>query len=144
MQKTLILFKPDALERGVVGAILSRFETAGFQMEQCRLLRPPLPLLQEHYADLKDRHPSAFERTTRYYDGRPFLAMVLSAPNGITKARAMAGPTDPSKAPPGTIRGDFSSDTIERADAEGRATFNLIHASDSEASAAREMALWFS
>ena len=143
MQKTLILVKPDALERGLAGAILSRFEAAGFQIEDSRMVTPTLAHLQKHYEDLKERNAAAFTRTTRYYAGRKFLALALSAPNAIAKARAMAGPTDPSAAPAGTIRGDFSSDSIAMADAENRATANLLHAADSPASAEREIALWF-
>ncbi len=143
MQKTLILLKPDALERGLVGMILARFEAAGFQIEDSRMAQPTLATLQTHYADLKEKNLAAFERTTRYYAGRKFLALVLTAPNAIAKARAMAGPTDPSVASAGTIRGDFSSDSIAAADAGNRATANLLHASDSPASAEREIALWF-
>ena len=143
MQKTLILLKPDALERGLAGTILARFEAAGFQIEDSRVAQPTLATLQTHYADLKAKNLAAFERTTRCYAGRKFLALILTAPNAIAKARAMAGPTDPSVAPAGTIRGDFSSDSLTAADAANRATANLLHAADSPASAEREIALWF-
>ncbi len=142
MPQTLVLLKNDALERGLAGAILARFERAGLRIAECRLLRPSLALWQQHYADLKERNPSAFERSTRYLAGTPILALVLSGPNAVQKARAMVGSTDPLKAPPGTIRGDFSPDSIDLADAENRSTFNLVHAADSEASAQREIALW--
>lgn len=143
MQKTLILLKPDALERGLAGTILARFEDAGFQIEDCRLMRPTLAQLQKHYADLKTKNAVAFARTTRDYAGQKFLALILSAPNAIAKARLMTGPTDPSVAPAGTIRGDFSCDSIASADTENRATANLLHAADSPVSAQREITLWF-
>ena len=143
MQKTLILFKPDALERNVVGAILARFETAGLHLEDCRYLRPSESFLSRHYADLKIRHPRAFARAIAYLKDKPFVAAVLSGLNAVQKVRNLTGPTDCLNAPPGTIRGDYSSDGLALADVEDRATYNLIHASDSEESAAREIALWF-
>ncbi len=143
MQRTLILLKPDAIERGLAGAILARLEAACLRVEEARLVRPTLRQLQEHYAELKRRDERAFERTTRSLEGQPFLALVLAGPNAIRKARALAGPTDPLAAPSGTIRGDFGNDTIAQADAEDRATSNLLHAADSEAAVTRETALWF-
>ncbi len=143
MQRTLILLKPDALERGLAGAILARFEAACLRVEEARLVRPTLSQLESHYADLQRREARAFERTTRSLEGKPFLALVLSGPNAIQKVRALLGPTDPLKAPAGTIRGDFGNDTIPKADAENRAAFNLVHAADSEAAVARELGIWF-
>jgi nucleoside-diphosphate kinase len=143
MQQTLILLKPDALERGLAGAILARFEAASLRVEDCRLVRPTLQHLENHYASLKQRDERAFRRTTQSLQNLPFLALILAGPNAIQKVRALTGPTDPLTAPPGTIRGDFGNDTIERADAENRATFNLVHSSDSPAAVASESALWF-
>ncbi len=143
MQRTIILFKPDALERGLAGVILARFEAACLRVEDARMVRPTLGQLEAHYADLKRREARAFERTTRSLVGRPFLALVLSGPNAIQKVRALLGPTDPLAAPAGTIRGDFGNDTIPQADSENRAAFNLVHAADSEESVTREMGLWF-
>ena len=143
MQKTLILFKPDAVERGLVGAILERFERVGLRIEQARLVRPTLVQLREHYADLKARQPAAFERTTDFLAGKPFLAMVLAGPNAIAKVRQLLGSTDPMTAAPGSIRGDFSTDSMGEADAGQRATMNLVHAADSEASVKHEASLWF-
>jgi nucleoside-diphosphate kinase len=143
MQKTLILLKPDAIERGLAGAILARFEAAGLRLENCRQVRPTLSQLELHYAELRSVNERAFQRTTASLENRPFVAVLLAGPNAIVKVRAMTGPTDPVKAPAGTIRGDFGCDTIALADAEDRATDNLIHAADSEASVVRESAIWF-
>jgi nucleoside-diphosphate kinase len=143
VQQTLVLIKCDALERGLTGGILSRFENTGLRVTDCRLVRPTLAQLSRHYAELKQRHPVAFRRTTRYLQKRPLLAIVLAAPNAIIKARSLLGPTDPCAAPPGTIRGDFGSDTLAAADAENRATLNLVHAADSPAAARREIKIWF-
>lgn len=143
MQRTLILVKPDAIERGLVGAILARFEAAHLRVENCRWVCPSLSLLETHYADLQERNARAFARTTQSLQNQPFIAVILSGPNAIQKVRTLTGPTEPLNAPPGTIRGDLGNDTIAQADAENRTTNNLVHASDSEASVARETALWF-
>ncbi len=143
MKKTLILLKPDAIERGLTGAILARFEAAGLRIENCRHVRPTLSQLELHYADLQKANERAFRRTTASLENLPFIAVILAGPNALLKGRAMTGSTDPVKASAGTIRGDYGCDTIEQADAENRATNNLIHAADSEASVTRETAIWF-
>jgi nucleoside-diphosphate kinase len=142
-EQTLILLKPDAIERGLVGTVLERFERAGLRLEDCRFCRPSLETLEEHYADLRPRNPRAFERTTRSLAGQPFIALILSGPQAIKKARALAGATDPCTAAAGTIRGDLGCDSIASADAEDRATNNLIHAADSPDAATQETAIWF-
>jgi len=143
MQQTLILCKPDALERGLVGTILSRFEQAGLRVEDCRLIRPDESRLTRHYAELKARHPEVFARALLQFKDRPFVALILSGPNAVQKVRRLTGPTDSLEAPPGTIRGDYGSDSLPLSKSEHRVTFNLLHASDSDESAAREIALWF-
>jgi nucleoside-diphosphate kinase len=143
MQRTLILLKHDAIDRGLVGEILARFEKANLRLENCRFLHPDVGHWQRHYADLKARQPAAFERTTRYLSGKPVMAVILTGTNAIQKARSLMGVTDPLQAAPGTIRGDWGNDSIALADAENRATANLVHAADSEASVASEIALWF-
>lgn len=143
IQRTLILLKGDAIEGGLVGVILARFERAGLRIENCRFVRPDVALLEQHYADLKARHPKAFERTSRYLRGRQLIAMILAGQNAIQKARSLVGVTDPLVASPGTIRGDYGSDSLALADQQDRATLNLVHAADSEAAAERERAMWF-
>jgi nucleoside-diphosphate kinase len=143
MQQTLVLLKPDALERGLAGAILARFEAACLRVNDARMVRPTLSQLEAHYADLKKRELRAFARTTSSLVGKPFLALILTGPNAIQKVRTLVGPTDPLAAPAGTIRGDFGNDTIPQADAENRTALNLVHAADSEASVARETGIWF-
>jgi len=143
MQTTLILIKPDALQRGLAGAILARFETAGLRIVNCRFVQPTLAQLEAHYAELRSRNERAFRRTTGSLQDQPFVAILLAGPNAIAKVRALTGPTEPLPAPAGTIRGDWGNDTIARADAENRTTNNLVHAADSEAAVARETAIWF-
>lgn len=143
MQRTLILLKPDAIARGLTGAILSRFEAVKLRVEDCRHVRPTLTQLEDHYADLKLRNERAFQRTTKSLQGQPFIALILAGPHAIQKVRALTGPTEPLNAPAGTLRGDYGNDTIAQADAENRTTENLIHAADSEGSVAREIKIWF-
>lgn len=143
IEETLVLIKPDALERGLAGEIINRFERAGLSLRNVRWTRPRQAEVEKHYSDLKLRNARAFDRNTRYLAGKEALALVLSGANAIAKVRALIGPTEPASAPPGTIRGDFSSDTIRLADAEDRGLLNLVHAADSPDSAKREIAIWF-
>jgi nucleoside-diphosphate kinase len=142
-EETLILLKPDALERGLVGEVLRRFESAGLRIQNIGYVCPNLEKVEAHYADLKVRNPRAFDRNTRYLAGKNAIAVVLSGVNAITKVRTLIGATEPAAAPPGTIRGDLSSDTIALADAEDRGLFNLVHAADSQDAARREIEHWF-
>ena len=142
-EETLILIKPDTLERGLVGEVLRRFESTGLRIRNIRYVCPDLEKVETHYADLKARNPRAFDRNTRYLAGKNAIAVVLSGVKAITKVRTLIGSTEPAAAPPGTIRGDLSSDTIALADAEDRGLFNLIHAADSPDSARREIEHWF-
>ncbi len=132
MGVTLVLCKPDAVERGLVGEILSRFERKGLRILAARLLRIDAELAARHYAE----HVEApFYSELRDFIGRsPSLALVLEGPaDTFAIVRTLMGPTNPAVAPPGTIRGDFGMEVTE----------NLVHGSDSEASAAREIALFF-
>ena len=143
IEKTLVLIKPDALERGLVGAIVRRFESAGLRLQDVRWARLTGALLEQHYADLKSKNPRAFDRNTRYLAGKNAVALILTGVNAVAKVRLLIGPTDPAGAPPGTIRGDLSSDSIDIADSQDRGLNNLVHAADSLDSAAREISLWF-
>lgn len=143
MEKSLVLIKPDALHGGKAGAVLSRLESAGLRVENARYVQTTLEQWQQHYADLKSRNENAYERTTKDLAGKPVIAMVLAGANAVKKIRDLAGPTDPSVAPKGTIRGDFSADSMVAANAENRSTRNLLHAADSPESAVRETAIWF-
>ncbi len=143
MEKTLILLKPDCIERGLAGEALRRFENAALRIVEARLARPSLEQLRRHYADLESRDERAFLRTTASLAGKAFLAVVLEGANAIRKGRLLTGPTEPLTAPCGTIRGDFGNDSLRDADAENRATRNLVHAADSKESVAREMSIWF-
>lgn len=132
MGATLVLCKPDAVERGLVGEILSRFERKGLRIAAARLLRIDADLAARHYAEHVER---PFYPELRDFIGRsPTLALVLEGPEDTYAiVRTLMGPTNPAAAPPGTIRGDFGLEVTE----------NLVHGSDSEAAAAREIALFF-
>lgn len=143
IEETLVLIKPDALERGLTGEILRRFESAGLRIRNARFVRPNLQRVEAHYADLKARNARAFDRNTRYLADKNVVVLTLAGVNAIAKVRALIGPTEPGVAPPGTIRGDLSSDTIKCADSEDRGLYNLVHAADSADAAKKEIQLWF-
>ena len=140
---TLILLKPDAVRRGLIGEILRRVERAGLQIHDMRRVELTAQLLEQHYEELKVKNYRAYDRNARYLAGQVAFAVILAGIHAIAKARLLVGPTEPASAPPGTIRGDYSSDTIAIADAQDRGLHNLIHAADSLESAAREIELWF-
>lgn len=143
VEETLVLIKPDALERGLAGEVIRRFESAGLRISNARLARPSLLMVEKHYADLKSKNPRAFDRNTRYLAQKSVLALVLCGVNAIAKVRMLIGSTEPAAAAAGTVRGDFSSDTIKFADSQDRGLYNLVHAADSPGSARREIQLWF-
>jgi nucleoside-diphosphate kinase len=143
LEETLILFKPDALERGLVGEVLRRFEKAGLRVRDIRGVQLGVTQLELHYAELRAKNPRAYDRNARYLTGKHAIAAVLVGINAIPKVRLLVGPTEPATAPPGTVRGDYSSDTIAAADAEDRGLHNLVHAADSPEAARREIGIWF-
>lgn len=132
MGATLVLCKPDAVERGLVGEILSRFERKGLRIAAARLLQIDADLAARHYAEHVDK--PFYPELADFIGRSPTLALVLEGPEETYAiVRTLMGPTNPADAPPGTIRGDFGLQVTE----------NLVHGSDSEASAAREIALFF-
>jgi nucleoside-diphosphate kinase len=131
MERTLIVLKPDAVQRGLSGEILARFERRGFKIVALKLLTVSRELAEEHYAEHKER--PFFPSLVEFITSTPSVAMVLEAQNAIALSRQMIGATNPLDAAPGTIRADFTVDK----------QFNLVHGSDSPESAARELKLWF-
>ncbi|MDX6276162.1 MAG: nucleoside-diphosphate kinase [Nocardioidaceae bacterium] len=131
MQRTLVLLKPDAVRRGLVGAILSRFEAKGLTLVALDLRTVDAAQADAHYADHTEQpwYPPLREFVT----SGPLVALVLEGDEAITVVRELNGATDGRKAAPGSIRGDYSLSNRE----------NLVHGSDSEESAAREISLWF-
>jgi nucleoside-diphosphate kinase len=132
MERTLVLIKPDGVQRGLVGPILSRFEARGLKIIGMKLMSVPTELAANHYAEHEGKgfYPGLLE----YITSGPVLAMVLEGPHAVGAVRKTVGATRAFEAAAGTIRGDFAIET-------GR---NLVHASDeNEGSAEREVALWF-
>jgi nucleoside-diphosphate kinase len=134
-ERTLVLIKPDGVERGLVGRILSRIEERGFSFAAIELREATPAVLDAHYAEhvAKPFYPGL----VRYMTSGPVLAVVVTGAQVVGAFRSLAGATDPVKAAPGTIRGDFGRDW---GDGEIR---NLVHGSDSPESAEREIAIWF-
>ncbi|MDH3590926.1 MAG: nucleoside-diphosphate kinase [Planctomycetota bacterium] len=132
MERTLLLIKPDGLQRGLAGRILTRFEEKGLKIIGLKLMRMTPELAARHYAPHVEKpfYPGLVE----YMTSAPIIAAVLEAPRVIDTMRKLMGATFGWKAEPGTIRGDFSNSTA----------FNLVHGSDSPESAAREIGLFFS
>jgi nucleoside-diphosphate kinase len=131
MQRTLIIFKPDCVQRRLVGGILARFEAKGLRIAALKLLQVDRALGEKHYGEHAGR--PFFEGLIDFITGGPVVVGVLEGNEAITVVRTMLGATSGVAAAPGTIRGDYS---ISKQN-------NLIHGSDSPESAAREIALWF-
>lgn len=131
MERTLVLLKPDAFERRLVGTLIGRFEDKGLDIVALRLLRITPELAKQHYAEHVNK--PFYPGLERFITGAPTVAMVIEGLEAIRVVREMLGPTSGLKAPAGTIRGDFSSSR----------QMNLVHASDGPAAAEREIALYF-
>jgi len=131
MQQTLIIFKPDCVQRRLVGAILQRFEAKGLRPVALKLIRVDRGLAEKHYAEHHGK--PFFEGLIAFITSAPVVVGVLNGNEAIAVVRAMLGATNGAVAAPGTVRGDFS---ISKQN-------NLIHGSDSPESALREIALWF-
>mgnify|MGYP001024906802 CR=1 FL=1 len=135
MQKTLFIIKPDAVKRHLVGQVIDRIERRGFTIERMEMLTLDLERLKKHYAQLVDK--PFFSSITNYMMSGPAIIGILSGPGVIKSWRDMMGATNPGDALPGTIRGDFATAP------DGDMIPNIVHGSDSEESAAREIDLWF-
>lgn len=131
MEETLVLIKPDGVKRQICGEILTRYERKGLIIKAMKLLQTPIELAQEHYAEHKDK--PFFGELVDFITSGPVLAFVLAGKNSVTSVRTINGATNPVDATPGSIRGDYAL-TMDS---------NVVHASDSVDSAAREIHLWF-
>ena len=131
MDRTLILVKPDAFARGLTGEIVARFERKGLQIVALRHMRMDRELAERHYAEHAEK--PFFGDLVDFITGGPLVALVLEGYEAVVAARQVIGATNPLEAAPGSIRGDFAIETGT----------NLVHGSDSDESAEREIALWF-
>jgi len=131
VETTLVLVKPDGVRRALAGEIVGRLERRGFELRGARLLKIPRSLAQEHYAEHKQR--PFFGDLVTFISSGPVLALAVRGEGAIATVRTMMGATNPLDSAPGTIRGDFALELSE----------NIVHGSDSKASAKRELKLFF-
>jgi nucleoside-diphosphate kinase len=131
LQRTLILIKPDAVQRGLAAEVLGRFERKGLRIVGMQFLVPSVEQATAHYAE--HAHKPFFPGLLQFITSSPLIALALEGDEAIPVCRTLIGPTDGRAAPPGTIRGDFGMSKSN----------NLVHGSDSPAAAERELAIWF-
>ena len=131
LERTLVLVKPNGVARGLIGEIIGRYERRGLRISALKILHVSKTLAAEHYAEHEGK--SFFEELVSFITSGPIVAMIVEGPSAVQVVRDMNGATDPLKAAPGTIRGDLALDVGE----------NVVHGSDSVASAEREIALYF-
>jgi nucleoside-diphosphate kinase len=132
LERTLVLVKPDGVQRGLIGEVISRLERRGLRLVGAKFLQVSLQLAQTHYA-IHEGKPF-YEALIRYITSSPVMAMAWEGPNAVAAVRQTMGSTRPTEAAPGTLRHDFALEV----------SFNLTHASDSVENADMEIALWFS
>jgi len=147
MERTLVLLKPDAVQRGLMGRILTRFEDAGLKAVGAKMVWIDETLGHKHYDDIgqvgKRRGESVLNVLLQFMTTGPVLALCLEGINAVENVRKMCGSTEPKQAAPGTIRGDFSHISFSHADTQGKAIENVVHASGNVEEAQQELALWF-
>ncbi|MSR87245.1 nucleoside-diphosphate kinase [Candidatus Peribacteria bacterium] len=131
MQRTLILLKPDAVEKAFTGKVISRFEDAGFKIRGCKMVRLDPTVLREHYAHIADK--PFYPEVEKFMGSIPVIALVLEGDDIVAKMRDMLGVTDSHKAAPGTLRAEFGVDQM----------VNVAHASDSPETAEKEVKRFF-
>lgn len=169
-ERSLVLIKPDGIQRGLIGEIIKRYERVGLKLVGLKLILPTPELVAQHYLIDPDWKRKVGEKSIKAYQSRglqppsdnpeevgeivlqrlqkyltasPVIAMVWQGMNAVEIIRKITGGTEPLSSDVGTIRGDFTIDSYQVADVDGRAVRNLIHASSSVEEAEKEMALWF-
>jgi len=168
IERTLILAKPDAVQRGLIGEIIQRFEKVGFRLAGLKMVKPSEASLGQHYADdpvwkksvgektravmlkkgveMKETDEQIGDRIRQWNMDclrEPIVAIVFEGLHAVEAGRKIVGATEPRSAAIGTIRGDFSVDSFANADKQKRTTKNLVHASGSVEEAEREISIWF-
>jgi nucleoside-diphosphate kinase len=131
VSRTLILVKPDAFERALTGEVLARFERKGLRIAALKSMRADEGIAHEHYAEHKEK--PFFGELVEFITGGTLVAVVMEGAEAVAAARQAIGATNPVEAAPGSIRGDYALEV----------TFNMVHGSDSDESAAREIGIWF-
>lgn len=142
-EKSLIIIKPDGVQRNLVGTILSRFENAGLKIHAVKFQTVPIEQARKHYAEHVGK--GFYPTVEKYITSGPVLVLVLGGLSAIKKIRTMVGATEPSSALPGTIRGDFAHQPYPApGEPDDKPIRNLIHASATPEEAANEVKIWFS
>lgn len=131
MEETLIILKPDCMEKRAAGEVISRFERAGFDILAAKIMQLDGPILREHYAHVADK--PFFPEIEEFMSSRPVMPMILAGEDVIARVRDLLGPTNSKEAAPGTIRGDLGTDMMR----------NMVHASDGPETAAAEKKRFF-
>lgn len=148
IERSLIVFKPDAVQRGIVGEILSRFEKVGLKIVGAKMLQPSYDHYFHHYENIgkmiSRRGQKAFDVTLSMMNEGPVIAFVLEGVEAVALLRKMVGSTEPKAALPGTVRGDYAHMSFGHADVNDVGIPNLMHASGDADEAALEIAHWFS
>jgi nucleoside-diphosphate kinase len=146
IERTLVLLKPDAVKRGLMGEVISRFEKSGMKIVAMKLKWADTSAAGEHYGEdiTVRRGEKVRQLLIDFITTGPILAMVIEGVNAVENVRMMVGSTEPKSAAPGTIRGDYSHISYARADATGKAVANIVHASANPEEADKEIHIWFS
>lgn len=144
VERTLVLLKPDAVARGLVGRLVQRFEDAGLKIVGVKMRLMDAELARRHYFDLEERHgKSVFDLTAGFMQTGPVIALVLEGVEAVANVRKLVGNTFPDQAPAGTIRGDFAHTSKAYADTQRKVVPNLVHASGNLEEAKYEVDVWF-
>ena len=148
MERTLVIFKPDAIQRGIMGEVLSRFEKVGLKIVGMKMVNPDEEHYYHHYETIgkmiSRRGQKPFDVTLGMMQDGPVIAYVLEGVEAVELVRKMVGTTEPKSALPGTIRGDYAHVSFSHADQADAAVANIVHASGDREEAALEVAHWFS
>lgn len=148
MERTLIILKPDAVQRGLVGEILTRFERSGLKIVGTKMVEPDEKHYHHHYENISQmisrRGKKAFDVTLKMMQEGPVIAFVLEGVEAVSLVRKMVGTTEPKEAAPGTIRGDYAHVSFSHADKHDIGIPNIIHASGDSKEAEAEIRHWFS
>lgn len=141
IEQTFVALKPDAVQRGLIGEIIKRFEQAGLKIAAMKMVWVTPEFSKKHYKDHVEK--AFYKGLEEFIVQGPVIGMVIEGISSIETVRKIVGPTEPKSAPPGTIRGDFSHHSYSYTDKKGIAIKNLIHASGNKKDAEYEINLWF-
>lgn len=141
IQKTLVLIKPDGVQRGLIGRIIQRFEDAGLKIVGMKMIWVDKEFAKKHYSEHLGK--AFYTSLEEFITIGPVIAMVIEGIYAVEIVRKLVGPTEPREAPPGTIRGDFAHMSMDFSDSKKIGLKNVVHASSSQKDAEHEISLWF-